>query len=494
MEIIKHNSSVRIIEGACNTVLVPYFTRGEDTWLNGKKKRIEVELFTRDQKDMIIPAGMLFHMNGAKFTEDHSRKYICELLDEFNGNYDTLPSGIKLRPYQVDIIKELIKHERGMAQIATGAGKTLIIAKFCEICSSLVQGATQLIIVPSSHLLYETSERLRSYGLDVNIYGESRALEVGKINVTMVTSILNDVNKGYTDLDIIDIVVVDEAHHATAATYYELISSIKNARHVLGVSGSLLSRPIETYDWNEIFSFSLQESRLVSIFHKVIYELNYDDLVKLGYLTDVHIYQIETNIKSEKSKNFVSVAPETIESDERLELLADAVAYAEKVMGYERFICFTRVREAGERFLRKLEARGIKTLIAYGGAQNAYLSSEGTIEYVGSNELFPKFASGEYGALIATSSHEEGTDIPACDAIINLAGGKSIRQILQRSGRAFRLSEGKNFALIIDTYDKGHRMTKEHSKERAQIFEVRLNRKVVVVKSYKDMERTKLGR
>ena len=491
MDIIKNNSSVRIKDGACNTILVPYFTRGEDTWLNGKKKRIEVELFTRDGKDMIIPAGMLFHMQGAEFTEDHSVPYINSY--EYTGDYGTLPYGIKLRPYQVDILKEVIKHERGMAQIATGAGKTLIIAKFCEICSNLVQGATQLIIVPSSHLLHETSERLRSYGLEVNVYGESRALEVGKINVTMVTSILNDVKSGKTDLDVIDIVVVDEAHHATAATYYELITSIKNARHVLGVSGSLLSRPIESYDWNEIFSFSLQESRLVSLFHKVIYELNYDDLVKLGYLTDVHIYQIETNVHSEKSKNFVSVAPETIESEERLELLADAVAYSEKVMGYERFICFTRTREAGERFLRKLEARGIKTLIAYGGAQNAFLN-DGNIEYVGGNALFPKFATGEFGALIATTSHEEGTDIPACDAIVNLSGGKSIRQVLQRSGRAFRLSEGKNFALIIDTYDKGHRMTKEHSKERAQIFENRLNRKVVVVKSYKDMERTKLGK
>jgi ERCC4-related helicase len=149
------------------------------------------------------------------------------------------------------------------------------------------------------------------------------------------------------------------------------------------------------------------------------------------------------------------------------------------------------VREAGERFLRMIESRGMKGLIAFGGKQNAFVNESGEIEYVYENALFPKFASGEFTVLIGTSAVEEGVDVPACDSVVNLAGGTSIRQILQRVGRSVRLDNGKDHALILDSYDKGHQMTKGHSDSRATIFKVRLSRNVTRVKSYKEIDHVK---
>jgi superfamily II DNA or RNA helicase len=229
----------------------------------------------------------------------------------------------------------------------------------------------------------------------------------------------------------------------------------------------------------------------MSLFGELVKEITYDELVSMGYLSDCKIYQIECNFKSDKKSDYTKVAPEVIECDGRLTTFADAIKYAHEELGYSRFMCYVRVREAGERFLRMIESRGMKGLIAFGGKQNAFVNESGDIEYVYENALFPKFASGEFTVLIGTSAVEEGVDVPACDSVVNLAGGTSIRQILQRVGRSVRLDNGKDHALILDSYDKGHDMTKKHSNRRSDIFKVRLNRHVTRVKDYRDIDHVK---
>lgn len=510
IKLIKNPGTIRIVNGADNRMLVTYYTRRVPDWSRGKLQYKEAELFRRDGMDLIVPSGMARFMGSdgeIDYAEnnDASAKRVRDANIDWNAFRSMLPDILitpnndrRLRPYQVDFILDALQYDRGMAQIATGAGKTLIIGGYIKSLEILHKQfyneiMTSLVLVPSSHLLHETSDRLEAYGCKVNRYYETREIKVGYANVGLVASMLGDIEKSKVDPKLVDIVVVDEAHHATARTYYDLITNYEQSRYVLGLSGSLLDEEPCKYNWNDIQSFNLGEARLVSIFSNLIAEINYEDLVNLGYLTDCVVYQVETNVKSDKSKDFVKVAPETIESEERLELLADTVWHSHWELGYERFMAYVRTRESGERFLKKLHDRGLKTMIAYGGRQNAFMNDEGVIEYVGDNALFPLFASGEYSVLIGTTAVEEGVDIPECDAIVNVAGGQSIRQLLQRSGRGFRLSHGKKKALIIDTYDKGHPMTKKHSDERAKIVKMRLGKEVIRVKNYKDILHRKKG-
>lgn len=495
IRIIRVNSAFIIEGGAESGLMRGFFTRRSTDWSTGSPKLIELPLYVKRDQDLIVPETMERLMDQEIPVDEYKVRSDVYLMGNGLVNLDSysdydiencLEGGYKLRPFQVEAVKKFLSKHRACGQIATGAGKTLIIAGMCTMAKKLHKDLTTLIVVPSSHLLNETSERLKTYGLEVNRYNvDKREIVPGVVNVTMVQSMINDMDNGKLDLKSIDMVIVDEAHHSVAETYFRLVASCINALGVYGLSGSLFSKPLENYNFRDLHSFTFTESRIAALFGECICNIDYDFLVSQGFLTDCKIYQIETDIASSKSQNFVKVAPETIESEERLDLLSRAILQAMKI-GYSRFMCYTRVKEAGERFLRKLDSLGVKSILAYGGKQNGYLEGD-EIKFVGNNELFPKFVEGEFKVLIGTTAVEEGVDIPACDCVVFLAGGQSIRQVLQRAGRGFRLSPGKEYALIIDTYDKGHPMTKKHSNERKKICEVRFKRNVKKIKNIEDI-------
>lgn len=487
IKIIKNQSNIEITNGANDGIMKSYFSRKFVDYSRGRDKATEVKipLYVEEGTSLFVPTTIfrMYNIDDVDPDEDTS----IEVVRDAEIDKDILKDPYKLRQYQVDVVNKMCKYERAGAQIATGAGKTLIIGGICK--HPLYDGKTTLIIVPSSHLYQETGERLSAYGLDVSYYGDTREIQEGKVNITMYQSLVNDINsKGSKILDPIKLLIIDESHHADSESYYRITTLCRNLIGLYGLSGSLFNEELSKYNFSNIDSFSPDESRLALTLGSCPVEITYDDLVKMGFLTDCMYVQINTNIKSGKSNSFTSVAPETIESDERLDLLAKAIEDA-KELGYSKFMCYTRVKEAGERFLRKLEVRGIDALLVYGGKQNGYLNKEtDKIEFVGDNALFEDFKSGKYEVMIGTTAVEEGVDIPSCDCVVFLAGGKSIRQVLQRAGRGFRLSEGKEYALIIDTNDKGHTMTKQHSKERANICRTRLRRNPIIVNSLLDLK------
>lgn len=498
-QVIRKNAGTIIKDALNNRTLKDYFTRSEMDYSRGMNnvKKIELELFTRlNDTDMFIPSSVIRRVEDIEWTKD-SRigemmgtvwDRVCfDISNEWISN--CLNSKYNLRLYQVRAIRSMLSRNNATIQAATGAGKTLIIAGLLKTINEAYQvNQTSIVIVPTSHLLDETSNRLKEYGLDVNIYGDTRTIEEGKVNITMAQSMLNDLQAGKLNTNIVDFIVVDEAHHCVSNSYYNLINSFVNCKGLYGVSGTLLDRKLTDYDWGNLESFEFEKSRVIALFDDVVCEITYNDLVKEGFLSECRVFQLETNISTDKGgKNFVAVAPHTIESDERLNTLADTVEHC-LTLGYDRLMVFTRVKEAGIKFLNILENKGIKTLFMTGGKKNIHRLENGELEEVGKNGLFPQFAGGAYNVLIATTVADEGVDIPTCNGIVFLAGGQSIRQVLQRIGRGLRVAEGKDHAIVIDTYDKGHSMTRKHSNTRKTIIETRLERKVKRIKDYKTIK------
>ena len=66
---------------------------------------------------------------------------------------------VLLRDYQVDATQQLLNSERGIAKMATNAGKTVVFAALIK----LLGNRNALVIVRSKDLLYQTSTRLSEY-------------------------------------------------------------------------------------------------------------------------------------------------------------------------------------------------------------------------------------------------------------------------------------------------------------------------------------------
>ena len=78
--------------------------------------------------------------------------------------------------------------------------------------------------------------------------------------------------------------------------------------------------------------------------------------------------------------------------------------------------------------------------------------------------------SGKLKVMIATSLIDEGVDISGINSLILGAGGKSLRQVLQRVGRALRKKKDDNTTQIYDFADMTNRFLFHHSKEREKIY------------------------
>lgn len=78
---------------------------------------------------------------------------------------------------------------------------------------------------------------------------------------------------------------------------------------------------------------------------------------------------------------------------------------------------------------------------------------------------------GKLKVIIATSILDEGVDISGIDVLIHVAGGKSLRQVLQRVGRSLRKKEEDNSTIIFDFLDNTNVFLQRHGEERQEIYE-----------------------
>ena len=78
--------------------------------------------------------------------------------------------------------------------------------------------------------------------------------------------------------------------------------------------------------------------------------------------------------------------------------------------------------------------------------------------------------SGFLKVVVCSAVWVEGVDIPNLRAVINAAGGKSEKNILQKVGRGLRKTDDKDEVFIHDFFNPSHRFLIEHFAERLIIY------------------------
>jgi len=92
--------------------------------------------------------------------------------------------GVVLRDYQMDAIKALLNAGRGVAKMATNAGKTEVMAALLKAYDSKA-----VVVVHRKELLYQTADRFRNrLGMEVGMIGDGVCLP-SKITVAMVQTL-----------------------------------------------------------------------------------------------------------------------------------------------------------------------------------------------------------------------------------------------------------------------------------------------------------------
>lgn len=350
----------------------------------------------------------------------------------------TMFTGIRLRHYQLHAIKTLMAYERGVAKMATNAGKTVIIAALAKAHLGRV-----LVLVTKKDLMYQTSERL-SQRLDepVGCVGDGKNVWE-RVTVGMVQTLVRRLDQSVTKMALsgIGCVMFDECHHIPSKTAQYVMCSIP-APVRFGFSGTPLSHQ------------SLDDLVLIGATGPVVVEVTNADLIEQGVSAKpvVSMYKVESQDHAD-DKYAQAYKACIVENYERNDIIAEQVG---------------RRQAASALILVDRIAHGdvIARLIPGARFVNGSHSIEKRLEAL--NGL----RQGNGRVVISTPIFDEGVDIPAVDLLVLAGGGKGHRKLLQRIGRGMRQKEGPNTLHVIDFADLTNKYLADHSRARWMLYKL----------------------
>ena len=377
----------------------------------------------------------------------------------------------KPRDYQIEAAFNIVKFRFSTMELATNAGKTVIVFMALAYMKQTGRATNALIIVPNTNLVLQGIDDFAIYGsrkLGMRMQGVYSGSPDAQGDYVFGT--YQSLREwGVEELSRFTTVFVDECHTTDTMSVKKIMAMCKGSGYRFGLSGTIVG------DGNA--SFLTVEGALGPQVMKV----TPDDLFKLGAATPVEIkivrmqYMPEDDRKrlAELRSNKHDIDGRDLYNIERKIVLANPARF--------RFVCdfisrttknalvlFQSVEEGyGRRIYEKLKELTTKEVFYVDGDITAQLREE----------YKTRMKTGEDRVLVATfKTFSTGISIDNIHSIFFVESYKSEIIIKQSIGRGMRKHAEKDKVTIVDFVDdfsyKGKdNYLMEHSKERERIYQ-----------------------
>ena len=360
---------------------------------------------------------------------------------------------IQLYEYQKDMLRQIedafVTHQSVMVQMPTGTGKTVLISEVVKREERRVKNPCVWIVVHRRELVEQIKKTLERR------LGTSLDAEREKSNVIEVFSI-QWLTRHYQELEERpSLIVIDEAHHAVAKTYEEVMNAYPNAKK-LGVTAT---------------PCRLTKRGFTDLFEVLLCSHSIAKFIKEGYLSDFDYISLNPN--SEDHKKIDGLEKRAADGDyniaEMQEVLdckpsigrlyqtikdfaagkkgivyAINIEHAEHIAEYYREQGLAAVAISSK--TPKEERRRMIELFKEGSAgDKPYCASLSLITTVGQDET-PK----EIQILVNVDLFGEGFDCPDVEFIQLARPTLSLAKYLQMVGRGLRVAKGKECCTLLD--------------------------------------------
>lgn len=149
----------------------------------------------------------------------------------------------EIRDYQIASVFNVLKYRRSSSEIATSAGKTLMI--FMVMAYLLDKNIINkyMIIVPNTSLILQTIDDFEDYNngkLKLLVQPIHGGTDKRKSDVQCIIGTFQSLIKREDDwFDGVDTICVDEAHYTNCASVKTIIGKCKDIRYSYGLSGTM---------------------------------------------------------------------------------------------------------------------------------------------------------------------------------------------------------------------------------------------------------------
>jgi len=348
---------------------------------------------------------------------------------------------ITLRDYQTEAIEKVldanernVKRQLGVA--ATGLGKTIIFSSLTKR-----MGLPTLILAHRDELISQAVEKLLFVwpDADVGVVKAERNEVDRQVVVASVQTLARASRRDQLPQDHFGLVIIDEAHHAKAVSYLNIIEHLKVGEE----DGPLLFGVTATPDRGD-------GKGLDDVFSEITF--SYDMLwgIRSGYLSDVRGLRVHLNadfgsIKKTRGDYDTGQSSQMLHDADAPHLVAEAWS---KYASDRKTIVFTPTVAIASEVVDEMRKVG---------AEAAIVSGETPIDE--RRDILERYAKGDIRVIANCAVLTEGFDDPDTSCIIVARPTRSRALYTQMVGRGVRRHPGKEDCLVIDVVGA----TAEHS-------------------------------
>lgn len=322
------------------------------------------------------------------------------------------------RVYQTECINEIARgfHEGFMKQLVvmgTGGGKTIVFSRVAERFH-IKRGERTLILAHREELTSQAAKKLfRATGIVASI--EKAGLHADRLSPVVVGSIqtMQGDRLASWPKDHFGLIVIDEAHHALADSYQNILSHF-NTRE-LGVTAT---------------PGRGDKKNLATHFQNLAYEIGMLDLIGKAFLVPVMIRSVPLRIDLNSVKQIGGDFDENQLDAAITPYLKELARYlATECADREKIVVFLPLIQTSQRFVEECIAVGIDARHVDGKSKDR-------------NEILSDFSSGTFRLLSNAMLLTEGWDEPGVDCVIPMRPMKSRELYAQIVGRGTRILDG----------------------------------------------------
>lgn len=328
-----------------------------------------------------------------------------------------------LRDYQAVAVERVISalDRRPCLVAPTGSGKTVMAAAMIDRL-----GVDTLWLTHRKELVEQAARHIRDVGSVCGIIMAGvPAMPFAPIQVASIQTLTRR-EAGRASL-----VVIDEAHHATARTYRRALDAIPGAR-VVGLTAT---------------PFRLDGSGLGDLFGELVVAAYTDELCDAGTLHRPRVYaSLEPDVDGVRIVAGDYVARGIAERMLAPKLTADVVQTWQRRAAGKRTVAFAA---------SVAHSRVIVDSFSEAGVPAEHI--DGTTPRDERDAILARLASGETLIVSNCMVLTEGWDLPALECAIIARPTASLALHLQMIGRVMRAAAGKDGAIVLDHAGNHHR-------------------------------------
>lgn len=249
-------------------------------------------------------------------------------------------------------------------------------------------------------------------------------------------------------------IISDEHHHVKSDSYYNVLMSCTNAIVRVGLTGSIDEKD------------KMLMKRMKGSTHGVVARVSNDYLIGEGF--------------SAKPKIILTPVKQVLLNGHQADISGEKdyrVVYDNGIVHNQyRNTLIAKITEMcyqdGDGVLiivnRIDHGNNIGEILAQLNVPFEFVTGDHDVD--SREDSFQAMKDGHLKVLISTSLIDEGVSISGINSLIMAAGGKSMRQVLQRTGRVLRKKKGDNTAKLYDFRDQTNTYMLDHAAARESIY------------------------